>query len=495
MDGLDGRIEHIVVLMLENRSFDNLLGRLYAKSPQYDGLSGEETNPLFLHGIEQTVKAWCTGTTDFAQMTIPAPDPGELWTDMNEQIFGRGIAAGRQVPLMNGFVENYAKQPGSPDPRKIMHYFLPEQVPVLSHLAKAFAVCDQWYASAPCQTWPNRFFVHCGTANGYENNWPLHFPYLMPTIFERLSQKKELANPWKVYFHDFPQSLTLSQLWPHLDNFQPYGDAFAQDAARDQLPAYSFLEPRYFPELQLPNDEHPPHDVTLGEQLIADVYNTLRKAPAWTKTLLVITFDEHGGCYDHAPPPLAVPPDSRPSVPFAFDRYGVRVPTVLVSPYIAAGTILRAVPDGRPPHEGPPYPYDHTSILATLRKCFALGEPLTRRDAVAPDFADVLSLERPANGGPQYVVPRPYEGTNDDLQRALQAPLNDFQEALRVAAAHLPDLRSCVSIENRIAQIQRHIEKLAGGFTPPIPYQTTPVEALALIREKLDSFLGRSRPF
>ena len=124
----------------------------------------------------------------------------------------------------------------------------------------------------------------------------------METIFNRFSN----PDSWKIYFHDFPQTLTLTRLWSHINRFGFFEEEFAKDAAAGELPSYTFIEPRYFPDVKLPNDQHPPHHLGMGEELIADVYNTLRTAPTWEKTLLVIIYDEHGGIYDHAPPPKAV---------------------------------------------------------------------------------------------------------------------------------------------------------------------------------------------
>ena len=190
-------------------------------------------------------------------------------------------------------------------------------------------------------------------------------------------------NSWVIYRHDFSLALNLPRLWLFPLNFFLFSD-FLDDAKNGNLPAYSFIEPRYLPDVDLPNDQHPPHGVTAGEQLIATVYNALRKGPQWTSTLLIITYDEHGGCYDHVPPPAATSPDMAKSSPFNFDRYGVRVPAVIVSPYIKAGTILRA-PKGSPP-------FDHTSVMATLRNRFGLGAPLTHRDAAAPDLGSASDM-------------------------------------------------------------------------------------------------------
>src|SRR6202040_533510 len=218
---------------------------------------------------------------------------------------------------------------------------------------------------------------------------------------------------WRIYFHDVPQSLALSDLWPHVDHFRLYAE-FVRDARSDTLPSYSFIEPRYFPDSDLPNDQHPPHVVTLGEQLIADVYNQLRSGPSWPHTLLVILYNEHGGCYDHVPPPAAAPPTSEPTAPFNFDRYGVRGPAVIVSPYIEQGTVLRASGN---------VPYDHTSIAATLRKRFpAIGPPLTAREAGAPDLDAVLTLSAPDNPGPPTLEALPYVPTQSSLGRLSWRP-------------------------------------------------------------------------
>jgi phospholipase C len=146
-------------------------------------------------------------------------------------------------------VDNYTRQTAKPPytPNAVMHYYTPRQVPVISTLAQHYAVCDQWHASAPNQTWPNRFFAHCATAGGYVNNSPPHFPYMMPTIFDRIT-RSGISNGWKIYFHDMPQALTLAHLWLQRDRFRLFGE-FPDDAAKGNLPGYSFIEPRYFADL------------------------------------------------------------------------------------------------------------------------------------------------------------------------------------------------------------------------------------------------------
>ena len=479
MAGLQNKISHLIVLMLENRSFDCILGSLYPAGPEFNGLKGTESNPN-TGGSITPIQVWNDPNVAPGTMTAPSPDPGELFADITTQLFGLGASANRLPPPMSGFVDNYVRQTKEPPylPQAVMHYFTPAQLPVISTIAKAYAVCDQWHASAPNQTWPNRFFAHCATAGGYVNNSPPHFPYMMPTIFDRISQRG-LPNGWKVYFHDMPQALTLAHLWLHRDRFRPF-EEFLDDARKDRLPCYSFIEPRYFADLGLgmPNDQHPPHDVVFAEQLIATVYNALRVSPAWRNTLFVITYDEHGGCFDHAPPPLAVSPgDHLPHDTFAFDRYGVRVPAVIVSPYIRPGTILRAPANGLP---NGPYPYDHTSIIATLRNCFNLGGPLTARDAAAPDLDPVLNLDDPTNDQLGIIPVPTYQPSQQDLRNAIGHPLSDMQGALHALASVLPAPGD---------NVEDHIAKLAAGLIPIVPTAHTAADALSFITSRISKIL------
>ena len=476
-------IDHFVVLMLENRSFDNLLGWLYPQNPDFAGLSGDEGNPDGSGGV---VRVWpnplspavpAGASADF--MKIPTPDPGEAFADITQQVFA--TAAPTTAPTgqasMQGFARNYHSAMGKPsgNPVDIMHCFLPEQVPALSALARSYAVCDHWYASAPCQTWPNRFFVHTGTANGYENNSPPRFPYLMDTVFNVLDDK--LPNGWKIYFHDFPQSLTLARLWEHLDHFREF-DEFLEDAKQGHLPSYSFIEPRYFADVDWPNDMHPPHNITHGDRLLARIYNALLQSPAWPRTLLVVIFDEHGGCFDHVVPPTAVPPEPpREGQVFAFDRYGVRVPAIIASPLIKPGTVFRAAP-GQPP-------FDHTSVISTLRKRFGVAQPLTARDANAPDLEQVLNLDK-GTLAPREVVQAMAAPAEDDeaaLNQARLQPLNDVQQAMYQATAHLTPLIHGVAPAD-------HIQFLSRGITPLISRAEHAVEAVPFIRNIMGKLLS-----
>lgn len=473
----DPRIRHVVVLMLENRSFDMMLGRLRPAGPEFDGLTGTESNPYTgADGRTVAVPAANRPGHDALALTVPVPDPGEIFVpDINDQIFWPEPASSDRVPGMKGFVTNYAGQAGvkAENVGAVMSFFTPDQIPILSGLANGFAVSDRWHAAAPCQTWPNRFFVHTGTANGYVNNNPVHFPYTMRTVYDLLDAG---GRDWRIYFHDIPQSLTLASLWPRLDRFVRFGGTFARDAAAGRLPAYSFIEPRYFTDPilgLLPNDQHPPHNIGLGEALVAEVYNSLRAGPHWDRTLLIITYDEHGGCFDHVPPPRATSPGPPYSDGFAFDRFGVRVPAVVVSPWVAPGGVIR------PPADGPPF--DHTSIIRTLREIFELGGPLGERDAAAPSLLPALALSAPDNAGPARLAAPGYVPQQGELARAAAAVPNDIQNALTALAAHLPPDGSAIA---------RQIAALAdGSLRPELPIFDSVEEAAHFVTARLSQLL------
>jgi phospholipase C len=340
---------------------------------------------------------------------------------------------------MLGFLLDFAESAGSTGAPGIMHYYTPLQAPVITSLARNFAVCDRWFASSPTQTLPNRSFAHTGTSNGKVNNCPYDpFDFNVRTIFNVL---EDSGTPWAVYKDTQLHSLDkfcgtrvqFPQLWKLPDErFKHLGD-FPKDLANGAFPKYSFLEPRLLFD---GNDQHPPRDIRLGEELIYQIYEWIRQSGK-TDILLVITYDEHGGCYDHMPPPFgAVPPDDHPGeLGFRFDRYGVRVPAILVSPFIEPGAVFRSdtIADG---HE---VPFDHTSILATLRDWLPInnGAMLTSaRIAQAPTFEHVLTLKTPRQMptiDPPHKIPR-IERIAD-----LAEPSNDLQIALAMGLTRWAD--------------------------------------------------------
>lgn len=410
--------------MLENRSFDCMLGWLYRDRPDFDGLRGDESNPWHRDdGSVEQIPVWNDGSPSPESATIPDPDPGESFKDIAMQVYGLHPDG---TPRMNGFVDNYIRQKAmrrAPDPRAVMHCFVPEQLPVLSTLARSFGVCDRWFASAPCETWPNRQFAHTGQSGGHVNNSAIPRPFFLKTVFRQLEQH---GRSWKVYFHDMPQTAALAELWPRIPtHFHFFDPEFLADAACGKLPNYSFIEPRYYPGLLrgvAPNDAHPPHNVAYAEQLLASLYNAVRAGPAWERTLLAIVFDEHGGCYDHVTPPKVAPAGRPARNGFAFDRLGPRVPAVIVSPYVPAGSVIR------PPPEGPPF--DHTSLIATLGALFDLGQPLSPRVAAAPTLLTALSLERPENPGPASIDVDKCWPTREETRPLHRHELNNHQRRL-----------------------------------------------------------------
>jgi phospholipase C len=424
-------VNSIVVLMLENRSFDSMLGFLYPGnvSPSgqpFDGLAGTESNP---DKSGQLVTVGRIEPTTPNAYYMPGADPGEGYMATNDQLYGNnnGPASAGQSAPGQGFVTNFAYTLTWETNMKwaiesgtvagdIMGCYTPEALPVLSALAKGYAVCDQWFASAPTETLPNRAFACAATSQGHMDDKTRTFS--SPTIFGLLDAA---GLGWAVYGYD-SEPLTKST-FTQINNaaashFGKFTD-FQAAAKAGTLPPFTFLEPSWSSS---GNSQHPPYDVALGEQLIHDVYEALRTGPGWPETLLVITYDEHGGCYDHVPPPwgAVAPDDNTGEFGFGFDRFGVRVPAVLVSPLIAPGTVYRVPAGGTP--------LDHTSILKTVEQRWKLSA-LTARDAAAPGFGDVLTLTTPRTDDVLDVVtvpvssgPGPAAGTVSHMD-AVQADL------------------------------------------------------------------------
>lgn len=440
------KINHIVVIMLENRSFDNLLGWLYdgetpPRGQKFEGLNWDLWNPLsnfdsdgnpFTEkvGVRKNGHDFFIGSkkkrSNEPDFMLPDPDPGEGYRNTTHQLFHTYIVdeVFPPDPLAMGFVDNYKNAmlngtytfgDAPTDSRKIMTCYTPDQTPVLSTLAKKYAVCDQYFCSIPSQTLPNRNFVHAATSTGYVNNKP-NDQCDAKTIFNQIQDaidggRDDLS--WGIYNGTqkkngwVPFSLTRMAMVQIKDskfdeNFKLMKE-FYTDAAAGTLPSYSFLEPQFSGPNQ--NDQHPPKDIRTGEQLIADIYNAVKGSPKWKETLLVITYDEHGGCYDHYPPTeKASPPENGNIEPgqlgFLFNRFGIRVPTVVVSPLIEEGTIAR--PAGW-------VPFDHTSIIKTVQNCFELNQgKLTNRDEKAPDLSCMLTLDKARRDKPN-VKPRKFE--------------------------------------------------------------------------------------
>jgi phospholipase C len=456
-------IKHVVVLMLENCSFDFVLGYLkisYQGQP-FEGLTGNETAPLDpLTGNMTPVSVSKVSTPD---IYVTPVDPGHEFPDTTLQLYGQTSVPPNVQALNNGFVASYSRQKdkdgnvvGPEVGKRIMRCVDPSLLPVHVALAQNFLLCDHWFSSVPGPTWPNRFFVHAATSGGHDEsptNWQILEAesilsrYPMRTFYENLMDQRKT---WKIYLHDTAQAFALANLHSHFDRFQHFypspndESSFLQDAAAGTLPDYCFIEPRYFNVPGCPaNDQHPPHDLRHGEQLVAAVYDALRgNETVWQHCLFVLLYDEHGGFYDHMPPPTGVAsPDNikSPTTGFDFTRLGIRVPAILISPWLPKGQVDQRV-------------YDHTSLLATVKELFELPNFLTQRDANASRFTDrFLPQARPLNDTPAELtslasVAPAHAVASDDLALstfqksltglsiALDTPTNEHEAAQHVDA-------------------------------------------------------------
>ena len=389
--GLDN-LKHIVVLMMENRSFDHMLGALKAQDPRIDGITDQLTNPDTTGAqIKPQPLAEFQGQLD--------PDPDHHFPAVDLQIFGGDTTAGR-APNMQGFIKSYFNQQQNvPHSQKIMYYFTPDKLPVLSTLATEFAVFNRWFASIPGPTICNRAFAHYGTSFGRVDMNLLYINEPFKSVYSRMIN----ANPKrtaKLYYYD--QTSSTMEITNLLQN-QPalFGtfQQFLDDCDQGNLPDYSFVEPNYNDHDSdvgeaLASDQHPDHNIQAGEQFIASVYNAIKQNnDLWKSTALLVVYDEHGGIYDHVPPPACMPDgftaspnDTGTGMEFKFDRLGVRVPAILISPWIPKGTVV----DGRV--------FEHASIPATITKFF-LGDysPRSPREAEAEVFLEPAVQPNAAN--------------------------------------------------------------------------------------------------
>jgi phospholipase C len=428
------QIQHVFVLMLENRSFDHLLGfsgisgtDAGTGTPTHiDGLSGTETNTY--NGAVSTVSPHA----DYAMVV----DPGHEFPDVLCQLSGSAATytAGGKYPPINcsGFVASYNEACAKADQQRnlseILNCYSPDQLTVLNALAQEFAVCDHWYASMPGPTWPNRMFVHAASSAGLDHSptvgeialWETVSGFSFPNgdIFDRISAK---GLQRRLYAgDDFPMMAALKGI--QLDDVRQY-EHFAADLQGPFPYSYVFIEPSY----SLLNDykgstsEHPLDDVRLGEGLIKSTYEAIRNSPIWANSLLIITWDEHGGFFDHAVPPVAVAPgdtaptDNHNQHGFTFDQYGPRVPAVVISPWIPKNVVDHTQ-------------YDHSSIPATLEKLFGMA-PLTARDRAANTVLPLLSLGA-ARADTPTTLPAPASPATAPMLAVATAPFASYSQSM-----------------------------------------------------------------
>ncbi len=348
-------IEHVVVLMMENHSFDNILGLIGRGDGFTLGSNGQPTakNPdgqgNYIHAFHMPTECQTDGVGNDWKVTHEAYDGGTC----------------------QGFVTSTSAE--------AMGYFTKEDLPFSCGMASTFPIADRYFCSTMAQTDPNRRYLIAGTSLGLIDDT---FPPALPpngVIFEQFNKH---GITWKDYYSTLP---TLGVFLPLISDQTlvkglAHIDQFYVDAAAGNLPFYSLVEPNYDEQ-----SEENPQDIQFGDQFVGKVVNAVMSSPNWPKTMLIWTYDEHGGYYDHVPPPAAIPPDDVPPAlvagdpPGGFDRYGFRVPCAVVSPYAKENYVSHTV-------------YDHTSILKTVEEKWNLPA-LTRRDANANSLFDMLDFD------------------------------------------------------------------------------------------------------
>jgi phospholipase C len=300
--------------------------------------------------------------------------------------------------------------------------------------------------------------------------------YRMKTIYAALSKNKL---SWNIYYGDIPQSIVLQHHWRSLDHFKRF-EKFYADLEKGELAAYSFIEPRYlnFHEWKA-NDQHPPHDVRLGEYLIAEVYDALRNSQFWEKSMLVVLYDEHGGFFDRVPPPGPVPsPDGKKSKhpPFDFTRLGVRVPAILVSPFVEKGQVDSTI-------------YEHSSLPATIKTLFNLPKGLTARDKAANTFEKNLSRTTPRSDTPLTL---PVPGEPEEIRRYRELLRVDALEKWRRGEVNQAEMSqdSLSSFQEALVMLAHQLNKKAHGKARANEIKTEH-EAAVHVHESLARFLER----
>jgi phospholipase C len=334
-----GQIDHIVVLCMENRSFDHYLGALrLAEGRAVDGLTGTEVNPA-PDGTPVGV---------FKLDDFTPEDPSHDWDACHDQWNG-------------GANDGFVKAHEGDSQAQVMGYHLREQLPVIYALADGGALCDRWFCSLLGPTWPNRYFLHGGTSSGIKANVPNVGSFR--SIFSALKEKGASV---KNYYHDLPWCSGAYFKTDDLDTIEHFLD----DAAAGTLPNFSIIDPHFFGEGA--NDDHPEHDARLGQALLGTVFAALAQSPQWSRSLFILTYDEHGGFHDHVAPPTAE--DDRED----FRQLGFRVPSIVAGPHVRKGCVISTT-------------FEHSSIVATACKRWGIA-PLTTRVAAAADLSSCLRL-------------------------------------------------------------------------------------------------------
>lgn len=456
------QFEHFVVLMLENRSFDHLFGFLGVG----DGLPKNGAVNYLKPGNKNSQKFTSGKGGDY---TAIGQGPSHSLKQTNMQLFGvtkPTAAVAATTPPLNGFVASFAealpydlkRQPTTSELQQVMNVFEPVQLPVLSTLAKNFVLCDRWFADVPGPTMPNRAFVHAATSQGYTYNANWKPKFTCKTLYDRIAAG---GKTWRSYYHDQDD---IVELYPYLPkdgtNHVRFESNFVADIAGDSLATYSFVTPAFInqPPQHPANSMHAPVDVRPAEKLVADVYGALRAHEnVWKKTLLIVLFDEHGGYYDHVPPPATVNPDGINGrmdesflVPFDFKRLGLRVPAILISPWFKPAVDSTV--------------YSHSTIAGSIIDALQLpGGYLTKRDANAAKLTQKYLVQNNAltwrTNTPDLTVPVQPAGIDPMARELLDGSVNldphpEQRNTLRTKDIHDPGQAK----EFMRTQIAKHLE-------------------------------------
>jgi phospholipase C len=357
-----GRIEHIVVVMMENRSFDHFLGamKLVEGRSELDGLTAEMSNP----------DADGNPVYPYPNEIDCISDPGHGWNPSHDQ-FNDG--------KNDGFVLDY----GGPG---VMQYMTRADLPITWALADNYTVCDRYFCSVMGPTWPNRFYGHCGTSNGMTGNtMPPEGSYAIENVWERLT---EIGVDWKYYYTDLPFVFLIEGVFdPSSPN---YFEDFIAHAEAGKLPSVCWVDPGFSF-----NDDHPPHHVAMGQEFLAAIYKAVSTSPQWNSTLLLFLYDEHGGFFDHVPPPTTDDDYAEEG----FDQLGFRIPVLAIGPWVKKGVCSSV--------------FNHASWLKFICETYGI-EPWTKRIAAATSIAEVLDTDAMERNEPLPVIELPAFDYDDE---------------------------------------------------------------------------------
>lgn len=399
-------VEHIIVLCMENRSFDHYFGarQLLEGQVDVDGLSGGESN------LDQQGNA-----VPIYHMTNYTPeDPPHGWDQVHAQWNG---GAG------DGFVIEQQKVHGDEIKQEVMGYHVREDIPVLYALADEYALCDRWFCSLLGPTWPNRYYLHCGTSDGKINNSP---PLLGPKSIQDACSDAGITN--NNYYGDVPWKWGAFPLLGFAGTDSD--DEFFNRLDSGTLEQVVIIDPGF-----TSNDDHPDHDIQLGQALIATVYQALAQSQYWEKSLLIITYDEHGGFFDHVPPPTTPDADGP-----EFQQQGFRVPSLVIGPHVRKGCVVHTV-------------FDHASFPATVTRKFGLAE-LTERTAGVNDLGSCIDPAKVDDPQPPAPLPKI---TIDVKEVMARVGVTTSQEELFRATGHWPITPEFTARER--ARITRLLER------------------------------------